>query len=459
MLVFALAAAAISLTRGGPGTEPLRLKSGDTIAVTSPYGGEFRIMPDGAIYGRGFGRLVLAGDTWQQAQDALRKALRPFVREDEVDLTIKDIRHDVVYLVGMNAGKGPVDLVPNLSLRQLLSAEPLDENTDLLQVDVFRNGAKLCSYDASKLISGDPAAPDQALEADDVVTVSPAPFMRVWVTGLVTKSGQLKVPAGTDVYKAIAESGGIKMPELDLDTTIEQEGRIVVRRGPDTFELPLRQNMKAQPFVLESGDTVSVIPPEERRITIAGEVSKPGEVVMRGDHTLAGAIAMAGGCDSEGTLANVLVFRKGEAYQIDATPPTDTKSFKPFALESGDLVYVQRNVRTFLVLGEVAKPGKVVMKDGRTYRLSDALAEAGGLSGRGTLRRVYVTHPGEDGKIAIAEYNLDEFLKDGTLAANPEIQPGQCILFGQPSGITLGTAVEFFSGALLFENLAGGIRK
>ena len=165
---------------------------------------------------------------------------------------------------------------------------------------------------------------------------------------------------------------------------------------------------------------------------------------------------MAGGCGLEGTLANVLVLRKGEMYQVDITPPADGKPLPAFNLDAGDLVYVQRNVRAFVVVGEVAKPGRIFMKDGKSYRLSDALAEAGGLSTRGTLRRVFVSHPDATGKITVTGYNLDEYLKDGKLLSNPVIEPGCCILFGQPKGFTLASATQVLSGALLFESLSRG---
>ena len=40
----------------------------------------------------------------------------------------------------------------------------------------------------------------------------------------------------------------------------------------------------------------------------------------------------------------------------------------------------------------------------------------------------------------ITQFNLDEFLKDGKLESNPAIQPGDCLLFGQPKGFTFASA-------------------
>lgn len=430
----------------------VRLKPGDTVAVTSPYGGEFRLMPDGAIYGRGFGRLVLEGLTWDEAQTAMRRALRPFVREDDVFLSLKDLRRDVVYLLGLGGGRGPVDLTPNLTLKQLLASAPLDSNSDQVVVQLFRGGEKLCELNAAKLAAGDSEAPDQALKPDDVVTLAPIPFVRIWVTGLAARTGQLKVPAGTDVYKALAEAGGMKWPELDADPSWQQYGKIVVHRGPSVSEFPLMEN--GHSMVLEAGDTISVLAPEEVRVTVAGEVQRPGEVLLRGDRTLTAGLAHAGGLSGDGTYASVRVFRRGEMFVIDASKTPDSQT--AFRLEPGDLVHVPRNERAFMILGEVAKPGKVFMKDGRSYRLNDALAEAGGLSGRGTLRRVYLCRADASGKVVARQFNLDEFLKDGRMESNPEVLPGDAILFGQPKGFTLGTAAQVVSGVVLLEAVTGG---
>jgi protein involved in polysaccharide export with SLBB domain len=179
---------------------------------------------------------------------------------------------------------------------------------------------------------------------------------------------------------------------------------------------------------------------------------------MRGDHSLLAALTQIGGANPNGTLTNVLVLRNGDLFKIDASGPVGGKTLTPFSLESGDLVYVQRNERTYLVLGDVAKPGKVLMKDGRTYRLSDVLADADGLSGRGSFRRITIARPDSTGKIKVEQYNLDEFLKDGKLASNPEILAGDCILFGEPKGMTFGNVTQALSGAILLQSVNGARR-
>lgn len=442
--------AAITMLGGDTDKPALRLKVGDSVTITGPYGGDFVIQQDGAIYGRGFGRLVLEGKTWSEGQSVARKALKPYVLETEVFLTIKQVRQEVVYLVGAS-GRGPVELTPNLSLRQLLASAQVDKDADLMEAQVFRGSTRIRTVNVGDFLASTEA--DEQLQPNDVITLSPTAFVRVWVTGLVAKSGQLKLPAGTDAYKAIAEAGGFHAAESGMQ---QDETKIVVRRGPETIELPAKQNAGSKPIVLEAGDTVVVTTPEIKRITVAGEVERPGEVVVRGDSSLMGVIALAGGPTDEGTLTNVMVLRQGELYNFDVTASISNEPAAAFTVQAGDLLVVQKNQDAFQVLGEVGKPGKFLMANDRTYRLSDALALAGGLSPKGTLRRVFLSRAGANGKVVVTQYNLDEYLKDGRIESNPKLQPGDCVLFTTPKGVTIGVASQLLSGALLFDSLAGG---
>ncbi len=435
-----VAAAAVLLPQVGE-RPPVRLKPGDTVRVTTPYGGDFTVQSDGAVYGRGF-RAVLEGKTVMEAQEAMRKAMSPFVRESDVVLTVLELRDDVVYIVGLGGGRGPVTLRPDQTLRQVLASTDLGADADRVDATLYRDGAKVVTTNVAALLSG---GSDQVLKANDVVTLSPAPFVRVWVLGHVANPGEIKVPEGSDAFQALAAAGGF----AGGDPSMHDTASMTVRRGPQTFEFSLRETQKK--FAVESGDTITVSLPEAVRVTVLGEVNTPGEYVLKGDKSLLSAVALAGGPNTIGTMGGIAVFRQGEIYQVDST--MTCAGAKPFALGAGDVVIVQRNERAFYVLGEVAGPGKFLIKDGETLRVTDALAAAGGLSGRGTMRRVYLARPGSDGKVGVQMFHLDDFIKDGDQGANPEIKPGDTLLFGQPKGITIGNVTQAISAALLFENL------
>jgi protein involved in polysaccharide export with SLBB domain len=439
-----LVLAAVAIGMPSQDRPPLRLKPGDTVTVTTPYGGDLTVQPDGAVYGRGY-RVVLEGRTLLEAQGLLRNAMREFVPPHDVFVTVRDLKSDVVYVVGLGGGRGPVPLAPDMTLRQLLASSDLGPDADRVEVQLFRNGQKSVGGRASEVLLG---RLDQRLAPNDVVALSPAPFVRVWVLGQVLQPGETKLPLGTDVYRAIASAGGFRSNGAEWDTTQADDVRVTVRRGPQVFDFPLRPTGGPE-FVLEPGDTVSVMAMEATRVTVLGEVASPGEFVLRGSQGALAAIAAAGGPNEEGTLAAVSVLRKGELYRIDATDP----GRREFELRSGDLVYVGRNERAFTVLGQVQKPGKYLFKDGERLRVTDALAAAGGLASKGTFRRVCLARAGADGKVTVTEFHLDDFLKFGKQEANPEVLPGDTLLFGQPKGVTLSGAMQVISGGILLDSL------
>jgi hypothetical protein len=94
------------------------------------------------------------------------------------------------------------------------------------------------------------------------------------------------------------------------------------------------------------------------------------------------------------------------------------------------------------------------MDDHKQYHASDALAMSGGLTQQGTLRYVYLMHPVPNGKAIVTQFNLDEYLKDGIGASNPEIQPGDSLLFGQPRGISLTAITQVLSSYVILNSLA-----
>nr|HMS56692.1 hypothetical protein [Fimbriimonadaceae bacterium] len=93
------------------------------------------------------------------------------------------------------------------------------------------------------------------------------------------------------------------------------------------------------------------------------------------------------------------------------------------------------------------------LEDDREYRLSDILAQAGGLTPEGAVRRGYRGRVQPDGKMKVVTYALDKFFKDGDVASNPLVSAGDVVLFGDRKGITIGNAQQILSSAVLLFNL------
>jgi protein involved in polysaccharide export with SLBB domain len=305
------------------------------------------------------------------------------------------------------------------------------------------NGASIYKATVEDTLKGTNLT-DPKLNPNDVVSILPLEQMRIWISGAVKNPGEVRIRSGSDLSRAIASVGGMQFGQEDSP----DEAQVVVRRGPKITQYPAKDIAMLRSISIEPGDDISVVLLTGTRITVTGEVAKPGEFVLKGDIKIQKALAMAGGPTTQGTLSMVRVLRQGEMFTLDAS-----KAETSFNLQANDLVVVERNERSLYVLGEVTTAGRYLMEDNRTYRVTDALAAAGGLGQRGTFRRVYLARAGADGKTVLRQFNLDEFLKDGKLESNPLLQPGDCILFGQPNGLSFSAASQVLSSFVLLNTL------
>jgi len=446
----------------------VRLKPGDVITVTvvgaPTYSGDYTVLTDGSIVGKGFARLEVAGLTLEQGRRLLTTRLQKWIKDPTVYVQMRAERPQFVFVIGTDlkpaAGSdvqpipGAIPYVPGMTLRQILALASLPAEPDLLTLRLFRRGESAKEFDA--VAASTSQVGSYPIQPDDVLNIMLKPYVRVWVTGSVAKPGQYRVNLPADPYTAIASAGGLAMAggtSASSQVPADQDVSIVLIRGGKEQRLPARQDVSATPIQLEAGDTIVVQPKRSQRVTVTGEVEQPGEYVLRGEGTLNAAVALAGGQRPTATLTNVVVLRKGEVFQINASQLQEGAKPFPFAVEDGDLIIVRKNEATVIVLGEVKNPGRLLLPDNKTYRATEALALSGGLAEKGTLRRVYLARANWDGRLVVSQFNLDEFVKDGNLEANPILQPGDVLLFGQPKGIALSNLSQVISGALLVESL------
>ena len=156
---------------------------------------------------------------------------------------------------------------------------------------------------------------------------------------------------------------------------------------------------------------------KSQQIFVMGEVKTPGEYPFTGELTLLEALARAGGVgDRAGS--EVVVVRpaadatasgpllpesQGQASQvtrIDLTELQNKGAVAAFGLRPGDTIFVPK-AETIFVFGQVVKPGEYAIKKGTT--LLQALSLAGGLTERGSTRRIKVIRPagGKETEIGI----------------------------------------------------------
>lgn len=154
--------------------------------------------------------------------------------------------------------------------------------------------------------------------------------------------------------------------------------------------------------------TVRIEAYRSKRIYLDGEVRSPGLQVLNDmPMTLPEAINRAGGFTATADRSDVSITR-GEETIVVNIPDMIRKGVNPdnIILHNGDLVRVySQNDSKVYVLGEVERPGSVVLNNGR-ITLNEALGNAGGVNqGSGDPSQVYVVRGRDEAKPKV--FHLD----------------------------------------------------
>ncbi len=116
-----------------------------------------------------------------------------------------------------------------------------------------------------------------------------------------------------------------------------------------------------------------------KRVYVVGEVTKPGtQEITDIPMTILEAVNRAGGFTTEADYSRVLLTRRGTTHRVDIQSMYEQGDTEQNALlEPGDIVNVSdRSYNKIFVLGEVNKPGSLIMNKKRST-LAEALSDAG----------------------------------------------------------------------------------
>ncbi len=146
-------------------------------------------------------------------------------------------------------------------------------------------------------------------------------------------------------------------------------------------------------FIRNPQITLRVLAYRSQKIYVDGEVRNPGQhFITETPMSLAEALARAGVNTASADTSRVSIVRNGRQF-IANMPGLIQAGISPASimLQSEDMVRVaHRDETKVAVLGEIARPGSMPMRNGQ-LTLADALAEAGGLNvNTADARQVYV---------------------------------------------------------------------
>ena len=238
-----------------------------------------------------------------------------------------------------------------------------------------------------------------ALNPGDIVAVQPS-TIRVTVLGEVARPGAYDLKPGAKLLELIAAAGGT------VDDAAEFEIYSLTDSATPYFEGLLTVN-----HALNPGDTI-IVKPNTVRVTVLGEVARPGTYELRDDAGLAQALAAAGGLTADADGASATLTRDGLTHTVNLAAPDFDSQLTP--LSDGDVIYVPQLEFRVIALGQVARPGAYDLKPGA--KLLDLIAAAGGTLDGADQVEIY----------ALTDSTTPRF--KGLLSGNPALNPGDTVV-------------------------------
>jgi polysaccharide export outer membrane protein len=203
----------------------------------------------------------------------------------------------------------------------------------------------------------------------------------------------------------VADDGTLRLPYVGS----VQVGGL----SPDAAAHRAEQALKDGKFFVNPHVTITVTTALSQRVSVLGEVKTPGRYPIDARTSILDLIAQAGGfteiaadviyvsrTDSAGNTTKIPVNLKG------LSDPHNTMTDK--FLHGGDSVFVPR-ADQFYILGEVQKPDMYKLQ--RNMTVVQAISLAGGITAKGSIRRVEIKRHGPNGAEAVIKPKLDDFVQ------------------------------------------------
>lgn len=209
-------------------------------------------------------------------------------------------------------------------------------------------------------------------------------------------------------------------PELSASGNVSGDGLItaaligavpVLGLSPQQAAQRIAQAYRDGQYLVDPQVTVTLSDYQSQQLSVLGEVKSPGRFAMRTRLSILDALALAGGINDSGAqLAYILRPEDSVVtrYEIDLDALLQAGAGQQyFELLAGDTVVVPK-AELFYIYGEVRSPNAYKLKPGLT--VIQALSLAGGLTDRGSDRRIDLRRRDEMGELRTQAATLSDTL-------------------------------------------------
>jgi polysaccharide export outer membrane protein len=201
-----------------------------------------------------------------------------------------------------------------------------------------------------------------------------------------------------------------QQPDLTTEARVSEKGTVAMPligeqkvAGKSTGEAAkqIADALKNGKYLKDPQVSIAMVTLRSRQVSVLGQVARPGRYAL--DDTSSGlteVLAAAGGVMPTGA-DTVTVMRDGQPQKVDVIS-------KDFKLKNGDTVYIER-APVFYIYGEVTRAGAYRVEPNMT--VMQAIAAGGGITPRGSDRRLKMRRNGADGKVVETDAKLQDMVK------------------------------------------------
>lgn len=254
-----------------------------------------------------------------------------------------------------------------------------------------------------------------------VATVSATPYARQEGPKVAPRDVLTLTVYGVDMWSreyTVAPDGTLDFPEL---------GKVpVAGLTARQIEVELARRLREGDLLTNPQVSIDLQQTLTKRVTVYGAVMAPGEFQFAGELTLLAALVRAGQATAAAGEEVLIVREPAEGADDDTGQITvnllalraGDLSHNP-QLHDGDTVIVPEAKQVFIT-GYVRSPGSYTVTSEMT--LEQALALAGGISERGSDRRIEITRDVDGERTTLKGVKLTELVKPGdTIKVNRSI--------------------------------------
>ncbi|WP_423594963.1 SLBB domain-containing protein [Roseateles sp. MS654] len=428
------------------------------------------------------GPVLVAGVRYGDLNDVVRARVAQVFKNFQVSTSLGKLRTIRIYVTGFTAKPGAYTVNSLATIvNGLIRAGGPSAAGSFRQIELRRNGQVVANFDAYDLLLKGDKASDRALQAEDVIHIGPI-GPQVAMLGSVNKQTIVELKPGETLDDVLRMAGGFSTVADRSRVSIEQ---LSDRNDRRVRELQLPADLKT---VASNGDVIrafssvnTALPlyKQYKRVTVEGEVARPGEYVLPPTSTLPDAIAAAGGLTPQayvfGTDFSRESVRQSQQENYDralrdleteftkysstqrsttadeaaantqraaaserlvqrlrAVRPTgrvvlqlesDTKQLPTLTVEDGDRLLIPAKPTTVGVFGSVFNSGSFLLRDGSS--VDDVMKLAGGPTRGADAGGVFVIRA--NGTVVSARQSSSGWLGFGSGLASLPALPGDTV--------------------------------